>query len=84
MADARPFEQRFAEHFRESVLADQAARLTTAATTQRPFAERLALFWANHFTVSMVKGAARGMVGAFEREAIRPHIAGSFEQLLAA
>ena len=83
-ADAKPFEQRFAEHFRESVQADQAARLTTAATTQRPFAERLALFWANHFTVSMVKGAARGLVGAFEREAIRPHIAGPFEQLLAA
>jgi len=83
-AVAKPFEQRFAEHFREIVLADQAARLTTAATTQRPFAERLALFWANHFTVSMVKGAARGLVGAFEREAIRPHIAGSFEQLLAA
>jgi uncharacterized protein (DUF1800 family) len=83
-ADAKPFEQRFAEHFRELVLADQAARLTTAATTQRPFAERLALFWANHFTVSMVKGAARGLVGAFEREAVRPHIAGSFEQLLTA
>jgi uncharacterized protein (DUF1800 family) len=84
MPDAKPFEQRFAEHFRELVLADQTARLTTAATTQRPFTERLALFWANHFTVSMVKGAARGLVGAFEREAIRPHIAGSFEQLLAA
>ena len=84
MPDAKPFEQRFAEHFRELVLADQAARLSTAATTQRPFAERLALFWANHFTVSLVKGAARGLVGAFEREAIRPHIAGSFEQLLAA
>jgi uncharacterized protein (DUF1800 family) len=84
MADAKPFEQRFAEHFRALVQADQSARLATAASTQRPFAERLALFWANHFTVSSVKGAARGLVGAFEREAIRPHIAGSFEQLLAA
>ena len=84
MADAKPFEQRFAEHFRALVQADQSARLGTAATTQRPFAERLALFWVNHFTVSSVKGAARGLVGAFEREAIRPHIAGTFEQLLAA
>ena len=84
VADAKPVEQRFAEHFRELVQADQSARLTTAATTQRPFAERLALFWANHFTVSSVKGAARGLVGAFEREAIRPSIAGSFEQLLTA
>ncbi|MFT3820437.1 MAG: DUF1800 domain-containing protein [Rubrivivax sp.] len=74
----------FAEHFRAIVLADQRARLLTAATTTRPFAERLALFWANHFTVSMAKASARGLVGAFEREAIRPHIAGRFETLLAA
>ncbi len=84
MTDAKPSEQRFLEHFRELVLADQTARLNTAATTQRPFAERLALFWANHFTVSNLKGATRGLVGAFEREAIRPYIAGSFEQLLTA
>ena len=83
-APAKPFEQQFADHFRELVQADLAARLGTAATTQRPFAERLALFWANHFTVSMAKGAARGLVGSFEREAIRPHIAGHFDQLLMA
>ena len=83
-SDARPAEAQFAEHFRELVQADLAARLLTATTTQRPFAERIALFWANHFTVSMAKGAARGLVGAFEREAIRPHIAGSFERLLVA
>jgi uncharacterized protein (DUF1800 family) len=82
--DERPVEQQFADHFRELVQADLAARLVTASTTQRPFAERIALFWANHFTVSMAKGAARGLVGAFEREAIRPHIGGHFEQLLGA
>ena len=32
----------------------------------------------------MAKASARGLVGAFEREAIRPHIAGRFETLLAA
>jgi uncharacterized protein (DUF1800 family) len=48
----------------------------------RPFAERLQWFWANHFTVSLAKGATRGLVGAFERDAIRPHIAGRFEDLL--
>ena len=32
----------------------------------------------------MAKGAARGLVGSFEREAIRPHIAGHFDQLLTA
>jgi uncharacterized protein (DUF1800 family) len=77
-------EVRFVEHFRSLVQADVRARLATAATTERPFAERLALFWANHFTVSMAKASARGLPGAFEREAIRPHIAGRFEDLLRA
>jgi uncharacterized protein (DUF1800 family) len=84
MQDARSGEQQFGEHFRSLVQADTRARLGTAATTARPFAERLALFWANHFTVSMAKASARGLVGAFERDAIRPHIAGRFEDLLRA
>ena len=83
-ADMRSAEQQFGEHFRQLVQADTRARLTTAALTQRPFTERLALFWANHFTVSMAKAGARGLVGSFEREAIRPHIAGRFEDLLRA
>ena len=78
----KAIETQFAEHFRKLVQADVRARLATAATTTRPFAERLALFWANHFTVSMAKPTARGLVGAYEREAIRPNIAGSFETLL--
>ena len=82
--DTRSGEQQFADHFREHVQADQRAHLATAATTTRPFAERLALFWANHFTVSLAKANTRALVGAFERDAIRPHIAGSFETLLKA
>jgi len=64
--------------------ADQRARLATAASSRQPFNERLALFWANHFTISLAKGATRGTVGAFEREAIRPHIGGRFVDLLRA
>jgi len=75
-------EQLIAGHYRETILADARSRLATAAATQRPFAERLQWFWANHFTVSLLKGATRGLVGAFERDAIRPNIAGSFETLL--
>jgi uncharacterized protein (DUF1800 family) len=82
--DGRPVEQGFVEHFRDVVQADLFARLGTAVATQRPFIERLALFWSNHFTVSMAKASVRGLVGSFEREAIRPHIAGHFEHLLAA
>ena len=83
-SDMRSSEQQFGEHFRQIVLADTRARLSTAAQSERPFAERLALFWANHFTVSMAKASARGLVGSFEREAIRPNIAGRFEDLLRA
>ena len=72
------------EPLRQAVVADVRARLVTAALSTQPFNERLALFWANHFTVSMAKGSARGVVGAFEREAIRPHIGGAFETLLQA
>jgi uncharacterized protein (DUF1800 family) len=77
-------EQRFGEHFREITRDDQRASLAVAIQSRRPFAERLALFWANHFTVSMAKPQVRALVGAFEREAIRPHIAGPFERLLKA
>ena len=73
-----------ADPMRNIVQGDVRARLAIAATTTRPFAERLALFWANHFTVSVTKPAVRGVAGAFEREAIRPHIAGNFETLLLA
>ena len=77
-------EQVLAGHYRDVIAADVRSRFVTAALTQRPFAERLTWFWANHFTVSLTKGTVRGLVGAFERDAIRPFIAGSFEQLLVA
>jgi uncharacterized protein (DUF1800 family) len=83
-ADSKAIEQQFAEHFREIVQGDLRARLSTAALSVRPFNERLALFWANHFSVSMAKASVRGLVGAYEREAVRPHTAGSFEALLTA
>jgi uncharacterized protein (DUF1800 family) len=75
-------EQVIAGHYRDAIFADARSRLATAAASQRPFAERLQWFWANHFTVSLLKGSTRGLVGAFERDAIRPNIAGRFETLL--
>ena len=66
----------------EIVVGDMQSRMATALATKRPFAERLVLFWANHFSVSVNKGQVRGLAGALEREAIRPNIAGKFETLL--
>ncbi|HEY2070074.1 MAG TPA: DUF1800 domain-containing protein [Rhizomicrobium sp.] len=65
-------------------LREMDGRLALGFTTGKPFAERLVWFWSNHFTVSATNPAAITLVGAFEREAIRPNIAGKFEDLLLA
>jgi uncharacterized protein (DUF1800 family) len=49
------------------------------------FNERLVMFWANHFALSADKNQiVRLLVGAYEREAIRPHVFGRFEDMLIA
>ncbi len=58
------------------------ARFAQGFTTEKPFAERLVWFWSNHFVVSAQNPRATTFVGAFEREAIRPHINGTFEDML--
>ena len=60
------------------------ARAAAALTSSAPFAERLVHFWSNHFAVSVDKIATLGLAGAFEFEAIRPHIMGKFADLLGA
>ena len=66
---------------KEQYLHELGARYALGFTTERPLAERLVWFWSNHFTVS-ARGQAALYVGAFEREAIRPHINGTFEDML--
>jgi uncharacterized protein (DUF1800 family) len=60
------------------------ARFAHAVATHRPFLERLTQFWSNHFAVSVDKVVVLGLAGAMEREAIRPHVAGNFTDLLLA
>jgi uncharacterized protein (DUF1800 family) len=67
---------------RAKVFADElVARYAVGCTTDRPFAERLVWFWSNHFVVSALNPRATTLIGAFEREAIRPHITGKFEDM---
>jgi len=66
---------------KEQYMRELGARYALGFTTERPLAERLVWFWSNHFTVSSHAQAAL-YVGAFEREAIRPHINGTFEDML--
>jgi uncharacterized protein (DUF1800 family) len=65
-------------------LQEAEARLDAALTTEIGFAERLAWFWSNHFCISADKGPLRAIVGAYDREAIRPHVAGRFADMLLA
>lgn len=58
------------------------ARNVAAVETKNSFAERWARFWSNHFTVSIRKPQIIPIVGGYEREAIRPHVFGSFKDLL--
>ncbi len=60
------------------------ARIAAALTTSTPFLERLVHFWANHFAVSATKVSVTPLSGAFEAEAIRPHVMGRFADLLRA
>ena len=61
------------------------ARLRRAIEARAGFAERLVAFWSNHFCISANKGGiARCTAGAFEREAIRPHVLGRFGDMLLA
>lgn len=68
----------------EVVGPDLEARLRRALTTSDGFAERLVWFWSNHFTVAATKAACAPFVGLFEREVVRGHLAGTFEDLLLA
>jgi uncharacterized protein (DUF1800 family) len=72
------------QQLRAVYLAEIAARVNAAASTEAPLLERLTRFWSNHFTVSCVRPVIRGFAGAFEREAIRPHVTGRFVDLLLA
>jgi uncharacterized protein (DUF1800 family) len=63
---------------------DAAARMQAAIDSDTSFVERLAAFWSNHFTVSVVRPVVAGLVAPFEIEAIRPNMFGRFVDLLTA
>lgn len=65
--------------------AEALARLQRAVMADCGYSERLVMFWSNHFCISANKGPlARMWAGAFEREAIRPHVLGRFGDMLRA
>ena len=65
--------------------AESRAALAARVTTNRPFVERLVAFWSNHFCVSTgAKILVAPLAGSYEREAIRPHVLGRFEDMVLA
>jgi uncharacterized protein (DUF1800 family) len=57
-------------------------RIEAALAAEIGFSERLVWFWSNHFCISADK--IQSMSGAYEREAIRPHVLGRFADMLLA
>ena len=62
----------------------QAAKVTRAVYSERQLDEVMVDFWMNHFNVFAGKGPEKFLVGAYERDVIRPRAWGRFEDLLVA
>ena len=79
-----PAQKRLPQLLRPVYATEVTARVQHAVATERPFLERLTQFWTNHFALSIDKQFLAGLAGSFEREAIRPHVLGSFTDMLLA
>ncbi len=79
---AEAFRKQYSQQSRDLYNGAVTARALAAIQSSTPFAERLVHFWANHFAVSGDKMEVTNLAGAFEFEAIRPHLMGSFRDML--
>jgi uncharacterized protein (DUF1800 family) len=70
----------------QRVVADELveAKLLRAIYSERQLDEVMTDFWFNHFNVFIGKGADRYLLTSYERDVIRPHALGKFEDLLVA
>ncbi len=64
--------------------ADSARRIDQMVATDWPVSERLAAFWANHFSVTNLRGEIAVTALPYENEAIRPNVFGTFHDMLCA
>ncbi len=62
----------------------QQAKLLRAIYSERQLQEVMTDFWFNHFNVFAEKGIDRLFITSYERDVIRPHALGKFEDLLVA
>jgi len=84
----RAFRQKYAASMEgppRLVLAElQEAKVLRAVYGERQLDEVLVDFWLNHFNVFAQKGPEKFLLGEYEREVLRPHAWGKFEELLLA
>ena len=74
-----------AQRKNRQVLTDlEEAKLLRAVYSERQLEEVLVDFWFNHFNVFAGKGQTRNYIAAYERDAIRPYVFGSFRDMLGA
>ncbi len=77
-------EKSYVRYFWPAYAAGVEARFQTGVASERPFFERLSRFWANHFTVSAAKADIIALTPLFERDVVRAHVCGRFEDMLLA
>lgn len=72
------------QKIRQRVMADVSARVFQRALSEYGFYERMAAFWADHFSVSARKPSQLYKLPTFEIDVIRPHMMRRFEDMLIA
>jgi len=60
------------------------AEFARCLDAQDTFRERLCAFWTDHFTTKARSAAERPLPGTLTHDAVRPHVAGRFEDMLIA
>jgi uncharacterized protein (DUF1800 family) len=69
----------------EIAAAESQTAFSFRVTSERPFVERLVAFWSNHLCVSAAaKIIVAPLAGLYEREVIRAHVLGRFEDMVLA
>ncbi|MGH7501835.1 MAG: DUF1800 domain-containing protein [Longimicrobiales bacterium] len=69
----------------QRILADLVgAKLTRAVHSERQLEDVMTDFWFNHFNIFFSKGLDQFLTGDYESRAIRPHVFGTFEEMLVA
>ena len=84
-SETRRLRRELGEHSPRRILDGLAsARITRAVHSERQLQEMMTAFWYDHFNVFWGKLATRSLVPDYERNAIRPHVFGKFEDMVLA